>query len=310
MKHFIPVLFLLVAFLTACNNSTTVAYNLPEREANEIVVLLANRGIAAQKLPAPASTTGGGSAEQMWNISVPSKNITQAISALNQAGLPRTKGTSLLDLFGAQGLVPSELQNKIRYQEGLSEQLSTTIKKMDGIIDAVVQITFPQDEEANIPLTASVYVKHRGVLDNPNSLMITKIKRLISSALPGLQIDNVSVVTDRALLSDLPLQEGELHQEHEYASIWGVVLAKQSIPLFRLIFYFFLASTFILASALVWLIWKMYPILKEWGLSSLLNPKPYEPAMALTSGGEKQEKSEEDSMHHEETETEENTRQP
>ena len=56
-------------------------------------------------------------------------------------------------------------------------------------------------------MTASVYVKHRGILDNPNSLLVTKIKRLVSSAIPGLEIDNVSVVSDRALYADITLEQ-------------------------------------------------------------------------------------------------------
>jgi len=288
MKWFAPVLFFLTLLLTGCNSVTTVAYNLSEREANEIVVLLSTQGIAAQKLPAVASSTGPTAGQQLWNIAVPAKYTTDAISSLNRAGLPRTRGTSLLDLFGAQGLVPSDLQNKIRYQEGLSEQLATTIRKMDGIIDADVQITFPQDEESQIPLTASVYVKHRGVLDNPNSLMTTKIKRLVSSALPGLTLDNVSVIADRALLADLKLPETELPQEYDYVSIWGVVIAKDSILRFRLIFYVCLILLFLLAGMLVWLLWKMYPVLKAWGLRTLLHPKPYEPMPIAEKTGESQ----------------------
>jgi len=88
------------------------------------------------------------------------------------------------------------MQDRIRFQEGLSQQLANTIRMMDGIVDASVQITFPQgdDEEHRPPLTASVLVKHRGILDNPNSLVVTKIRRLVASSLPGLEVENVTVI--------------------------------------------------------------------------------------------------------------------
>ncbi len=199
-------LFFIFALLccSACDSRSIITHGLSGREANEIVVLLVSKGVSAQKIPQAASSTGGGASEQLWDISVPAAQITEALAILNQAGLPRMKGTSLLDLFAKQGLVPSEMQEKIRYQEGLSEQMATTIRKMDGIVDASVQISFSPEED-QLPLTASVYIKHRGVLDNPNSIMVSKIKRLVASAVPGLCPENVSVVSDRASYSDITI---------------------------------------------------------------------------------------------------------
>ena len=150
-------LFFIFALLccSACDSRSIITHGLSGREANEIVVLLVSKGVSAQKIPQAASSTGGGASEQLWDISVPAAQITEALAILNQAGLPRMKGTSLLDLFAKQGLVPSEMQEKIRYQEGLSEQMATTIRKMDGIVDASVQISFSPEED-QLPLTASV----------------------------------------------------------------------------------------------------------------------------------------------------------
>lgn len=272
----------LLLFLASCQAKTTIANSIPEREANEIIVLLASKGVEAVKSAAPASTVGGATAkETMWNIAVPSNQITQSLAILNQAGLPKIKGTRLLDLFGDKGLVPSDMQDRIRYQEGLSEQLAMTIRKMDGIIDANVQITFPSsEEEGEIPMTASVYVKHRGVLDNPNSLMITKIKRLVSSALPGLKLENVTVVADRAIYSDISLPELSTLPDYdkEYISIWSVVVAKDSASRFRVIFYFFLILFFIFVCAIAWLFWKLYPIIQVSGYQFLLSLKQTPPS--------------------------------
>lgn len=282
-RRLIQLMALLVCFaaFTGCQSRTTIANNVSERDANEIVVLLNSKGIEAVKSPVPVSAIGGTSGQQMWDINVPASQITEALSILNHAGLPRVKGTSLLDLFGTQGLVPSDLQDRIRYQEGLSEQLATTIRKMDGIIDANVQITFPQEGEER-PLTASVYVKHRGILDNPNSLTITKIKRLVASAVPGLTTETVSVVADRALYADISLEspEQKLLEEKEYVSIWGIILAKGSATRFRIIFYTFIILLFLLLCALIWLVWKLFPIIqRKGGLQSLFHPEQFEPSL-------------------------------
>lgn len=276
MRHITLLFCGFLLILASCQSATTIVNNVSERDANEIVVLLASNGIKAQKVAAPLSTVGGAAAVQMYDIAVPPSQLTSAIAILNQAGFPRLKGTTLLDLFGTAGLVPSDLQDKIRYQEGLSEQLATTIRKMEGIIDANVQITFPQGEEgAQPPLTASVYIKHRGVLDNPNSLLVTKIKRLVSCSLPGLSIDNVCVVADRAVYTDLAPSPCEQMQGN--VSIWGVTVAKNSASQFRLIFYIFLILLFIFIALCIWLVWKFHLLIANRGYKTMMRPDPYRP---------------------------------
>lgn len=285
-------LFVCTFSFVSCTSKSTIVNSVPEREANEIVVLLNSKGIQAEKVSSPVSAVGGATTEKMWDIMVPGDQITDSLGILNHAGLPRIKGTTLLDLFGAQGLVPSDMQDKIRYQEGLSEQLATTIRKMDGIMDANVQITFPQEEDTGTALTASVYVKHRGILDNPNSLAVTKIKRLIASALPGLTIENVTVISDRALYSDITLQTPQqLELERDYVSIWSVAVARESVSLFRLIFYTFIILLFLLACALAWILWKFFPLIKsQGGVPFLFQPEQYGPVVLVNE--EKKDKNE------------------
>ncbi|AAF39646.1 EscJ/YscJ/HrcJ family type III secretion inner membrane ring protein [Chlamydia muridarum str. Nigg] len=261
---------------SACDSRSMIAHGLTGREANEIVVLLVSKGVSAQKVPQVAGSSGGGSSEQLWDISVPAAQITEALAILNQAGLPRMKGTSLLDLFAKQGLVPSEMQEKIRYQEGLSEQMATTIRKMDGIVDASVQISFSPEED-QLPLTASVYIKHRGVLDNPNSIMVSKIKRLVASAVPGLCPENVSVVSDRASYSDITINgPWGLSDEIDYVSVWGIILAKNSLTKFRLVFYFLILLLFVLSCGLLWVIWKTHSLIGALGgTKGFFDPAPY-----------------------------------
>jgi type III secretion protein J len=278
MGRGVLLLLLLLAMIASCTSKTTIANSIPERDANEIVVLLNSKGIPAEKIPSPAAAVGGATTEKMWDIVVPANQITEALAILNQAGLPRVKGTSLLDLFGTQSWVPSDLQDKIRYQEGLSEQLATTIRKMDGIIDANVQITFSPGEEGTAK-KASVYVKHRGILDNPNSLAISKIKRLVSSAIPGLHPEDVTVITDRAVTADInfPTPQQQLVEEKGLVSIWSIPIAKESVTRFRLIFYIFIILLFLLAVAVAWLLWKFFPIIRDrGGFSSLFHYEPYE----------------------------------
>src|SRR5262245_38154646 len=115
-------LLLSLLLLTGCEHKMMIINDVDEREANEIVVFLASKGIEAEKVASVSSAPGGGGGAQKYSITVESGKATEAMAILNQNGLPRIKGTTLLDLFGQTGLMSSDKQETIRYQAGLSEQ--------------------------------------------------------------------------------------------------------------------------------------------------------------------------------------------
>jgi type III secretion protein J len=276
---------LALCFLTSCESRRTIVNGLDEKEANEIIVFLSNKGIDASKVQAQSGDTGGGNKPILWNISVDSSQATEAMAMLNQAGLPRRRGESLLKIFNNVGLVPSAMQEKVRYQAGLAEQIASTIRKIDGVLDADVQISFPEEDPLNPgnskqKITASVYVKHSGVLDDPNAHLQTRIKRLVAGSVPGLDYDNVTVIGDRARYSDTSTStfQGSLgmgEEEKSYVNVWSVVIAKESLSRFRIIFFSFTISLLILLLSLIWLLWKFFPFIKELGFKHLFNYHPF-----------------------------------
>mgnify|MGYP003685807937 FL=1 len=157
-------LFLLAISLSACESTTLIVNNLDEKDANELIVFLSSHNIAAEKRLNPTSGAAS-NAGVTWNISVSSAVKMKALSLLNMNGLPRRRGENLLSLFQKQGLVSSEMEEKIRYQAGLAEQIANTIRKIDGVLDADIQISFPQEDALpgqnrpqDMRVTASVYV--------------------------------------------------------------------------------------------------------------------------------------------------------
>jgi type III secretion protein J len=267
-----------------------IVNDVEEREANEIIVFLASKNIPAEKIVSPsAGPAGGGAAATLWGISVPPSQSTEAMALLNQNGLPRRKGVNLLDLFAKAGLMSSEREETIRYQAGLAEQIANTIRKIDGVIDADVQLSFPPAETglptagpATTPkkVTASVYVKHQGILDDPNSHLVTKIKRLVAGSVAGLDINDVTIISDRSRFTDItlvPQAEPLAPKPKEYVSIWSIVMSKSSASRFRFLFFTLTILAIFFAAGLGWIIWKFYPILKRGrGMKELLNPIPVE----------------------------------
>lgn len=275
------VLFAL-PFLTSCDSRKTIVNGIDEKESNEILVFLSNKNIDAIKTPTVGGGGPGGSKEILFDIQVVEDSARDAMAYLNQAGLPRRRSQSLLKLFGTSGLVPSELQEKIKFQAGLAEQIASTIRKIDGVLDAEVQISFPEEDPLNPQavkkeITASVYVKHSGVLDDPNTHLLTKIKRLVSSSISGLKFDFVTVIPDRARFSDTALVgfQGGFDEEKEFVTIWTVIVAKESVSRFRLIFLSSTLMILVLILGFVWTLWKTLPLLEQYGgFSALLHLKP------------------------------------
>ncbi|NGX39528.1 MAG: Nodulation protein NolT [Chlamydiae bacterium] len=284
---FSALVLLSLLLVTGCAKSTNIVNNIGEREANEIIVFLASKGILAAKVPSP--TTGpaiGAAAEPMWSISVDEKQTIDAMAILNQNGLPRKKAVKLLDLFAKTGLVSSEREESIRFQAGLAAQIAGTIRKIDGVIDAVVEISIPA-EETILPgmeskeqrrTRASVFVKHQGILDDPNSHLVTKIKRLVSGSISGLDINDVTVISDRSRFTDITLQElteDITPDAKEYVSIWSIVMSKGSASRFRSLFFVLIFGMIAFALMVGWMFWKFYPILRKKGLKNLFHPIPF-----------------------------------
>lgn len=284
----LPAFFLILILLAGCGASSTIVHNLDEREANEILTYLNDRGIEAQKTQAEEARAGGGGGVVLWNITVSRDRANEAMALLNTAGLPRRPGQSLLTIFAPSSMVPSELQEQIRYQSGLAAQLSNVIRKFDGVLDADVTLSFPKEDplNPNAPkgiVTASVYVKHTGVLDDPNSHLETKIKRLLANSVTGLNFDNVTVVGERSRYADA---SGELTSvtgtgsEKPLVSVWSIIVAKESLTRFRVIFFSFFVSILVLLAILAWLAWKLFPLFhRPDGLYQLfsLHPLPLTP---------------------------------
>ncbi|MDN3509642.1 MAG: EscJ/YscJ/HrcJ family type III secretion inner membrane ring protein [Candidatus Neptunochlamydia sp.] len=288
MKRLIKTLTLLglmgsfLLLFTGCDSNREVVSNIDEKEANVILVLLESKGIPASKSAAATSAIGSEGSGAKYAIMVPEKYSIEAIAYLNQNGFPRTKGATLLDLFAKQGLMTSDKEETIRYQAGLAQQLTNTIMMIDGVIDANVQLSFPPEEttlggqEATQKrITAAVYVKHQGVIDDPNIHLENKIKRLISGSVSGLDINDVTVVSDRSRFTDITLEQMPEALAGEYVSIWNIVMSRKSVTRFRVLFFIITAIAVILAIILGWISWKFYPHLKKkGGLKELFNPIP------------------------------------
>lgn len=180
--------FLLVVVLAGCD--AVVENALTESQADEVVVALHTRGIGATKRAAE-----GVSNEGKYNVIVGSGDVGEALSVLHAAGLPRQIDPGLNDVFGTSGLVPTATEERARFLAALSGELSSTIERIDGVLDARVHLAIPDkralllDEAPSTP-KASVLVKHRSGTVNAET-----IQRLVAGAVEDMAPDDVAVVS-------------------------------------------------------------------------------------------------------------------
>jgi len=291
MKWIALITTFLFLFMMSCEHAKKVIVTgIDEREANIIVVFLESKGIPSEKeiFSGGTSSFGGGgggtnNAGPKFNIVVQSYQSIQAMSLLNSHGLPKHPGITLLSLFEKQGIMSTPQENNIRFTEGLAQQIANTILKIDGILEVQVQLPFQDkqnlgEEEKEKKMSASVFVKHLGIFDEPNSHLESKIKLLVSAAV-GLEFDQITVVADKARFANIVVDTTEemmKKKAKEYVKIWSMTMESSSIKKFRTIFFCLLGFIIVLMTILSWIIWKVYPILRsQTNFKSFFHPSPF-----------------------------------
>jgi len=166
----------LCSALLACVgcNEVVLYADMPEKEANEMMALLLDAGVSAAK---EKGTEG------RWTVNVAQGEFAKAVGELRKHGYPRDRYEDIGNLFKKSGLVSSPTEERIRLMYGLSQELSDTISKIDGVITAKVHIALPTANpfgEVKQAASASVFIKHRPSANLTTLLpQITKLVALL-----------------------------------------------------------------------------------------------------------------------------------
>lgn len=191
MKRYAGI-FILLLTLSGCGGQELYS-QLSEREANEMVAMLLNAGLPAEKV-----TLDKGA----FAVTTSSRFFSQAIGILHANGYPREKFENLGEVFKKEGFVSSPLEERARLVHALSQEIANTIASIDGVVMARVHLAVPEKDPLNDstkPSSASVFIKHRHGVDLLDS--VSQIKALVVNGVEGVPYDNVTV----ALFSAEPL---------------------------------------------------------------------------------------------------------
>ena len=181
-----PLLVLLACLLLAACSQVSMYSDLDERQANEVLAALLKVDIAAAK------TAGK---DGMVGVQVDSQQVGRALQVMRENGLPRERYAGMGQVFKKEGLISSPLEERARYIFALSQELSGTLSKIDGVLHARVHVVLPERGvagEPGVPSTAAVFIKHQ---DGYNlELLQPQIRRLVTNSIPGLTAERVSIV--------------------------------------------------------------------------------------------------------------------
>ncbi len=204
----------LVVMLAACGARVELLGNLPERDANEVIAALDDAGISADKV---------GGKDGMVSVQVGSSHVARAVDTLRALGLPHEQFDGMGKVFRKDGLISSPTEERARYLYALSQDISSTLSHIDGVLYASVHLVLPESASAatgDAPLasSAAVFIKYRGGAHV--EILEPQVRRLVASSIPGLTPERVTVVMVRSTLLP-PAQILAVHATRGAAAEWG-----------------------------------------------------------------------------------------
>jgi type III secretion protein J len=180
----VSALLITAGLLSGCGKVSLYS-KLDEREANEMVSILAQAEINAEKRNLDGKT---------WSVFVPQSEFASANDSLRASGYPKEKFQSLCDIFKREGFISSSLEERARMICGLQQELARTVALIDGVVDARVHISVPERDplsDKQRPASASVAIKHKA--EARLEALASDIKVLVVNSVEGLPYENVTV---------------------------------------------------------------------------------------------------------------------
>jgi type III secretion protein J len=130
-----------------------------------------------------------------YSLTVDRAQMAVALELLTTNGFPRTKHESMGTVFSGQGMISTQTEEQARLSFALSQELSETFSRIDGVLTArvhVVLATRDQSGSVSSPATVAVVIRH--LPESPVVNLTPKIKEISAKSVPGLLENGVSIM--------------------------------------------------------------------------------------------------------------------
>lgn len=189
VRRFTPLqsLVLVVALVAGCS-SEPVADDLAQRDANAIIAVLQERGIAGW-----VSKARG--ARASYSVYVKSGNFAEAVAILNRLGLPPEKKSTFEEMTAANGIIPSSREvEALRLDRALAAQVEDLLKARSDVSSVSVVVQYHALDGRGKPSVSVIAQRREG-----SKLSNNEIRDIVAHSVVGVAKDDVFVsVADSA----------------------------------------------------------------------------------------------------------------
>ena len=203
----------MVVFLSGCQ--TELYTNISQKEGNEMLSILLSEGVNADKEPDKDNTV---------KLLIERSQIAFAVDVLKRKGYPREEFSSLNEVFPKDDLISSPLAERARLIYAKSQELSSTLSEIDGVLVARVHVVLEEKGlrpgENPTLASASVFIKHAA--DVALDSYVPQIKLLVNNSIEGLGYDRISVILVPSA------QDRIMPQGKQFDSILSIQVSKSS----------------------------------------------------------------------------------
>ncbi len=211
--------------LSAC--TVELQHDLTEDDANDIYVLLQKNGIEAKKLKEE-----GGNVPK-YVISVGKQDVSRAAELLRAYALPRPYVDGLSVFKKMKGMIPTQTEERAMFIEALGGEISNSLNRIPGVLEARVIVMIPETNDLTQPEkkpmpSVSVFIKYQPSTDDKPPVSENEVKEFVSTAVPELRKESVTVLMKRAVAV-----EGEA--ESGYKTVMGLRMTTQSAGQFNIL---------------------------------------------------------------------------
>lgn len=210
----------LTFFLTGC--ATQIQHGLDERDANEIVSVLVERGFAAKKVPEKGK-------KPTWAIELDDSEAAEAMRVLTELKLPRPARlkTQTLAQAGA-GLIDTPSAERLRQLEAQEGDIEESLETLDGVASASVELVVPPPPRPGQPAVASkasVLVRVRQDAVERLTMQRAELRALVAAAVDGLKPDDVVLVIDAVTIPPAAVKPSTQETMRPLVVILGLTLS-------------------------------------------------------------------------------------
>lgn len=278
-------LVLVIVFLMACKEASIV-HDLSERDANEIMVLLAKNDINSSKHQEIRNQ------ESFWIVNVAKEDEIRAQSILVANNLPKIRQGGLKGICQDTSMIVTDETEQCRRLLAYKGEIINSLESIPGVVSADVVLNVPEKVEfpdENTPIdrpTAAVTIMYLVDANVRTDLNEGKVQEFVANSITGLDSRDVSVIISylKQKIDKDPKKQGDKGAEQsgggeagdsqqtaqadelkdqKMISVGGIMMDEKSAQKFKIISTVFLVLLLLLSAAFIYALLKMSKLRKQ-----------------------------------------------